>query len=126
MRTIEKIGRFAIAQNRNTFHLRWHDKNLGRQVSQSFGRDLEEARREAYRKMGALVSPDEIIERPDDPTFEELWHFYKREKKPNLSTRRANRLDELYKLYFKSALAKVPASKLPDAIRAMRDRMAKG
>lgn len=126
MKTIEKIGRFAIAQNRNTFHLRWHDKNLGRQVSQSFGRDLEEARREAYRKMGALVSPDEIIERPDDPTFEELWHFYKREKKPHLSEGRANRLDELYKLYFRSSLAKVPASKLPDAIRTMRDRMADG
>jgi hypothetical protein len=123
MKTVEKIGRFTIAQNRNTFHLRWQDKNLGRQVSKSFGRDLEAARKEAYKKMGAMVSPDEIIERPEDPTFEELWHFYKREKKPHLSEGRARRLDELYKLYFKPSLAKVPASRLPDAIRAMRDRM---
>ncbi|WP_164932916.1 site-specific integrase, partial [Tropicibacter alexandrii] len=57
------------------------------------------------------------------PTFEELWHFYKREKKPTLSLGRQRRLDELYKLYFKPMLAKVPASQLPDAIRAMRDRM---
>lgn len=126
MKTIEKIGRFAIAKNRNTYHLRWHDKSLGRQVSQSVGRDLDAARREAYKKMGAMVSPDEVIERPDDPTFEELWHFYKREKTPHLSKGRAGRLDELYKLYFKPALSKVPASGLPDAIRAMRDRMVKG
>jgi hypothetical protein len=123
MKTLEKIGRFTIAQNRNTFHLRWYDNSLGQQASKSFGRDFEAARTEAYKKMGAMVSPDEIIERPEDPTFEELWHFYKREKKPHLSEGRARRLDELYKLYFKPSLAKVPASRLPDAIRAMRDRM---
>ena len=72
MKTIEKIGRFAIAQNRNTYHLCWHDKSLGRQVSQSFGRDLDAARREAYKKMGAMVSPDEIIEEFPDLTAEDI------------------------------------------------------
>ncbi len=126
MKTIEKIGRFTVAQNRNTFHLRWTNSNTGKQESESFGRDLDRATSEAWKRMAALVSPDDLIERPNNPTFEELWHFYTREKKPNLSEGRARRLDEAYKLYFKPALAKVPASDLPDAIRAMRDRMLSG
>ncbi len=123
MITQERIGEFTVAKNRNTYHLRWLNRNTGKQESQSFGRDMEAAKREAWKRMAALVSPDDIIERPGDPTFQELWHFYTREKKPHLSAGRAKRLDELYKLYFKPSLAKVPASRLPDAIRSMRDRM---
>lgn len=126
MRTIERIGHFSVAQNRNTFHLRWTNSNTGRQESESFGRDLEKAKAEAWRRMAALVSPDDIIERPNNPTFRELWHFYCREKKPNLSDGRAKRLDELKKLYFKPELWNVTAKDLPDAIRVMRDRMLKG
>ncbi|WP_304951448.1 hypothetical protein [Sulfitobacter sp.] len=126
MNTLERIGQFTVAQNRNTYHLRWTNKNTGKQESESFGRDLARAKSEAWRRMAALVSPDDLIERPNNPTFEELWHFYYREKKPNLSAGRVKRLDEAYKLYFKPALAKVPASDLPDAIRAMRDRMLAG
>lgn len=126
MKTLERIGHFAIAQNRNTYHLRWTNKNTGKQESESFGRDHERAKHEAWRRMAALVSPSDLIERPNNPTFEELWHFYYREKKSSLSLGRVRRLDEAYKLYFKPALAKVPASDLPDAIRSMRDRMLQG
>jgi hypothetical protein len=126
MKTLERIGHFAVAQNRNTYHLRWTNKNTGKQESESFGRDHDKARQEAWRRMAALVSPDDLIERPNNPTFEELWHFYYREKKPNLSLGRVRRLDEAYKLYFKPALAKVPATDLPIAIRSMRDRMLSG
>ncbi|MAM60466.1 hypothetical protein [Maritimibacter sp. UBA3975] len=126
MKKIVRIGHFTVAMNRNTYHLRWTNKNTGVQESESFGRDLERAKAEAWRRMAALVSPDDIIERPNNPTFEELWHFYCREKKPILSLGRATRLDEVYKLYFKSSLAKVPANQLPDAIRAMKDRMLAG
>ncbi|MCD1620683.1 hypothetical protein K7H20_21720 [Salipiger manganoxidans] len=126
MKTLKRIGHFTVAQNRNTFHLRWTNRNTGQQESESFGRDQERAESEAWKRMAALVSPDDLIARPNNPTFEELWHFYTREKKPGLSKGRATRLDELYKLYFRPALAKVPASNLPDAIRAMRDRMLGG
>ncbi|PTA98899.1 MULTISPECIES: site-specific integrase [unclassified Sulfitobacter] len=126
MKTLERIGQFTVAQNRNTYHLRWTNKNTGKQESESFGRDRARAEGEAWRRMAALVSPGDLIERPNNPTFEELWHFYCREKKPNLSVGRVRRLDEAYKLYFKSALSKVPASELPDAIRMMRDRMLDG
>ncbi|WP_297771755.1 hypothetical protein [uncultured Roseovarius sp.] len=126
MKTVERIGHFTIALNRNTYHLRWTNKNTGKQESESFGRDQERAESEAWKRMAALVSPDDVIERPNNPTFEELWHFYCREKKPNLSEGRVRRLEEAYKLYFKPALAKVPASDLPDAIRKMRDRMLSG
>ena len=126
MKTVARIGHFTIALNRNTYHLRWTNKNTGKQESESFGRDQERAESEAWKRMAALVSPDDLIERPNNPTFEELWHFYCREKKPNLSEGRVRRLEEAYRLYFKPALAKVPASDLPDAIRKMRDRMLSG
>ncbi|WP_146681729.1 site-specific integrase [Thioclava sp. F28-4] len=126
MKTIERLGPFSIAQNRNTFHVRWTNRNNGKQESQSFGRDFERAREAAIRRLAAMASPNDVAERPSDPTFEELWFFYRREKKKTLSVGRARRLDELYKLYFKSSLARVPASKLSPAIRAMSERMLDG
>lgn len=122
----EKVGKISIFQKHGAYHLRWWDPAAKRQFSERAGETLEEARAAAHRKLAAVVRPDDVIERMEDPTFGELWVFYKREKDFVLSEGRKRRLDELWKLYFKPKLATVPASRLADAIRSMRDDILNG
>ena len=126
MKTVSKIGRFSIALNRDTYYLRWYDRNKRRQVAQRIGKELFEAETEAYRRMGNLTTPEDIVDRPKNPTFDEFWLFYVREKKPHLSEGRGRRLDTLYRIYFEPKLAGVRRSELPAAIRLMRDEMLNG
>lgn len=127
MRAIERIGKITISQAPNgSLHLRWKPEGAKYQTSRRVDGDIVAARAEAHKMLAKLVRPEDVIELPDDPLFEELWIFYKKEKELTLSEGRKRRLDELWKLYFAPRLARVPVSRLTDAIRSLRDELLRG
>lgn len=127
MKVVEVIGRIRIVvTGTGRYHLRWWDPDRRKQVSEAAGPDLATARLVAHTRLMAVVRSEDVIERPMDPEFGELWIFYRREKQLTLSERRSGRLDEIWRLYLQPKLSRVPVSRLADAIRSMRNDILAG
>lgn len=128
MKTIEKIGRFTIAENRRSLYLRWWNPHAKKTESEKLGgRTLEEARRIAKERIRVVADPSETI-RPDsngDPTFGEVWLAFEQEKRETLGAQRFRLLENRRELYYRPHLWTVRMSRmgpaLRDLVKALRD-----
>ena len=122
MKNIEKIGRFAIAENRGSLYLRWWNSHAKKTDSERLeATTLEQARKLARERMKTLVDRTEAI-RPDsgqDPTFGEVWIGFEQDKRKRLAPDRFRLLENRRDLYFIPHLWKVRMSKMGPALRAL-------
>ncbi|MBO9431413.1 MULTISPECIES: site-specific integrase [unclassified Sulfitobacter] len=129
MKTIEKIGRFTIAENRRALYLRWWDSHAKKtQTKCLHAATLEQARTLAKERMKVVLDRTETI-RPDsgdDPTFGEIWLGFEQDKRKQLAAERFRLLENRRELYFKPHLWNVRMSKMGPALRALVKGMEEG
>lgn len=122
MKTIEKIGRFAIAENRGALYLRWWNSHRQKTLSERLdAKTLELARKAAKARIRVLADRTETIS-PDseqDPTFGEVWLGYEQDKRKRLASQRFRLLENRKELYYKPHLWHVRMSKMGPALRAL-------
>ncbi len=129
MKTIEKIGRFTIAENRRALYLRWWDPYRKKTESERLdATTLEEARKLAKQRIRTIADPSETI-RPDsgdDPTFGEVWLAFEQIKRDKLGAQRLRLLENRKELYFKPHLWNVRMSKMGPALRDLVKSLKQG
>ena len=96
MKTVEKIGRFTIAENRRALYLRWWDPDAKKiRAEHLHAATLEQARKLARERMKVVLDRTETI-RPDsgdDPTFSEIWLGFEQDKRKQLAAERFRLLE---------------------------------
>jgi integrase len=128
MKTLEKIGRFSICENRKKLYLRWWNPYQKKTESERLdATTLEDARRIAKQRIRIVADPSETV-RPDsngDPTFGEVWLAFEQEKRETLSEKRFRLLENRRELYYRPHLWTVRMSRmgpaLRDFVKALRD-----
>jgi len=129
MKTVEKIGRFTIAENRRALYLRWWDPDAKKiRAEHLHAATLEQARKLARERMKVVLDRTETI-RPDsgdDPTFSEIWLGFEQDKRKQLAAERFRLLENRRELYFKPHLWNVRMSKMGRALRALVKGMEEG
>lgn len=129
MKTLHKIGRFSIAENRGALYLRWWNSHAQRTESERLhATTLEDAVRAAKARIRVIVDPAELI-RPDskgDPTFGEIWLAFEQEKRESLGPNRFRLLQNRCDLYFKAHLWSVRMSNMDRALREFVKALEKG
>lgn len=129
MKTLEKIGRFSIAENRGALYLRWWNSHAKRTASEKLeATTIEQARKLARERIKSLVDRSEAI-RPDsgdDPTFGEIWIGFEQDKRRSLSKERFRLLENRRDLYYIPHLWRVRTSKMGPALRALVGGMENG
>lgn len=124
----EKIGRFTIAENRQSLYLRWWNPHAKKMDCEKLGaKTLEDAKKIAKERIRVIADPSETV-RPDsngDPTFGEVWLAYEQEKRERLGQGRFRLLENRRELYYRPHLWTVRMSRmgpaLRDLVKALRD-----
>lgn len=122
MKTIEKIGRFTIAENRNSLYLRWWNPHAKKTESEKLGgKTREEARKIAKERIRVVSDPSEAIraESKDDPTFGEVWLAFEQDKRERLGQGRFRLLENRRELYYRPHLWSVRMSRMGPALRSL-------
>lgn len=122
MNTIEKIGRFTIAENRKSLYLRWWNPHAKKTESEKLGgKTLEDARKIAKERIRVVSDPSEAIraESRDDPTFGEVWLAFEQEKRERLGQGRFRLLENRRELYYRPHLWSVRMSRMGPALRSL-------
>lgn len=129
METVEKVGRFTIAKNRDKLYLRWWDSHQKKTEAERLdATTLEDARKIAQARIREIADRTETIspESADDPTFAEVWLGFEQDKRKQLSDERFRLLQNRKELYFKPHLWHVRMSKMGPALRALVNGMEEG
>lgn len=129
MKKIEKIGRFAIAEDRGALYLRWWNPHRRKMQSERLdATTLDAARRAAKERIRIVVDPSEAIrpESGDDPTFGEVWLAYEQQKRERLGRERFRLLENRRELYFKPHLWTVRMSRMGPALRDLVKSLREG
>jgi len=129
MKTLEKIGRFSICENRGALHLRWWDPHQKKTRSERLdATTLEDARKAAKLRIREIADRTETIApgSGDDPTFGEVWLGFEQDKRKRLTSQRFRLLENRKELYFKPHLWNVRMSKMGPALRALANGMEEG
>ncbi|MDV4166480.1 tyrosine-type recombinase/integrase [Rhodovulum sp. FJ3] len=120
MKTVKKIGRFAIVENRKSLYLRWWNPHAKKTISEKLGaKTLEEAKTIAKERIRVITDPSETIRADSngDPTFGEVWLAFEQEKRASLGKNRFRLLENRRELYFRPHLWSVRMSKMGPALR---------
>jgi integrase len=129
MKTIEKIGRFTIAENRKSLYLRWWNPYAKKTESERLGgKTLEEARKIAKERIRVVSDPSETIraESGDDPTFGEVFLAFEQEKRERLGKERFRLLENRRELYYRPHLWSVRMSRMGPALRSLVKALREG
>ncbi|MBM06194.1 MAG: hypothetical protein CMH88_07400 [Oceanibulbus sp.] len=129
MKTIERIGRFTIAENRRALYLRWWNSHAKKTVTERLhATTLEQVRKLARERMKVVVDRTETIrpENGDDPTFGEIWLGFEQDKRKQLAAERFRLLENRRDLYSKPHIWNVRMSKMSPALRALVIGMEEG
>ena len=121
MKTIDKIGRYSICDDRGKWLLRWWDRAARCTRSKRLqAASLTAARREAKTIIRTIAEPLELIapERriTKDPTFGEVWISYERQKEATLSKERFGLLRNRLDIYYRPNLWNEPMSNMSTAL----------
>lgn len=129
METVEKVGRFTIAKNRDKLYLRWWNSHQKKTEAERLdATTIEDARKIANARIREIADRTETIspESADDPTFAEVWLGFEQDKRKQLSDERFRLLLNRKELYFKPHLWSVRMSKMGPALRALVTGMEEG
>ena len=134
MKTVEKVGRFSIAENRGALYLRWWNPHKKKTESERLDApNIEQARRAAKARIRLLMDPSEAIQREsgDDPTFGEIWLALEQRKRAkmeagDLTPERFNLLEFRRDKYFRPFLWTVRTSRLEGAMTGLDTALRKG
>lgn len=120
MKTVKKIGRFSICENRGALYLRWWNPHRKKtEAEQLDAITLEQAEVAAKQLIRKIADPSETV-RPDsngDPTFGEVWLAFEQIKREKLGAERFRLLENRKELYYKPHLWNVRMSKMGPALR---------
>lgn len=122
MKTLEKVGRFSICEDRGKLYLRWWDAFAKKTKSQQLASTkLPAARKESKELIRVIMDPSETIlpTSGSDPTFGELWLNYEAEKRQKISKERMRLLGNRLDLYYRPNLWQVRMSRMGPALRAL-------